>query len=215
MTYLQAINHVMRRLREDEVSTWDETTYSKMVGDLVNDAMIKVQQAHNWSQLVTELDVDTVASTQTVTLDGVGEGAQVWQVLNSSTKSYITSRDRGWMRMQTSLAGTPEGPPSFFAFSSQATDGDPLLQFYPIPDGVYALKILVKKQQARMDDDADVILVPDDPVVQLATAYAFEERGDTGGQNNMTQFQRANESLADAIGLDYQRDPTLLTWTEH
>ena len=38
MTYLNLVNNVLRRLREDEVSSVTDNTYSKMVGDFVNDA---------------------------------------------------------------------------------------------------------------------------------------------------------------------------------
>ena len=38
MTYLDIVNNVLRRLREDTVSDITETPYSTMVGDFVNDA---------------------------------------------------------------------------------------------------------------------------------------------------------------------------------
>ena len=38
MTYLDLVNNVLRRLREDEVSSVSESSYSKLVGDFVNDA---------------------------------------------------------------------------------------------------------------------------------------------------------------------------------
>lgn len=211
MTYLELVNGVLRRLREDTVSSWNENTYSTLIGDLVNDAMLKVQNAHNWSTLITELDVNTVGSTQTVTLEGSGEHAQIWQIINDTNNHVMQGRDRGWMRSQTAIASS-EGAPFFFASNSQETDGDLTLDLFPIPDAVYALKVLIKKSQARMTDDADVVLVPSDPVLQLATAYALEERGDSGGQNNMTQLARASEALSDAIALDLQRDPSLSIW---
>jgi hypothetical protein len=37
-TYLQAVNDVLVRLREEEVSTVSETTYSALIGKFVNDA---------------------------------------------------------------------------------------------------------------------------------------------------------------------------------
>ncbi len=37
-TYLNIMNEVLRRLREAEVSDVTENTYSKMVGDFINDA---------------------------------------------------------------------------------------------------------------------------------------------------------------------------------
>ena len=38
MTYLNLVNSVLRRLREDEVTSVSNTTYGAMVGDFVNDA---------------------------------------------------------------------------------------------------------------------------------------------------------------------------------
>ena len=38
MTYLQLVNSVLRRLREEEVSTVGQTSYSKLVGEFINDA---------------------------------------------------------------------------------------------------------------------------------------------------------------------------------
>ena len=48
MTYLNLVNNVLRRLREDEVSSVTDNTYSKMVGDFVNDAkkMVAVSYTH-------------------------------------------------------------------------------------------------------------------------------------------------------------------------
>jgi hypothetical protein len=38
MTYVQLVNSVLRRLRENEVTTVQSDNYSKLIGDLVNDA---------------------------------------------------------------------------------------------------------------------------------------------------------------------------------
>lgn len=40
-TYLNIVNEVLRRLREDEVTSVAQNTYSKMVGDFV-----KIGRAH-------------------------------------------------------------------------------------------------------------------------------------------------------------------------
>ena len=38
MTYKDLVNNVLRRLRETEVSSVQTNSYSKLIGDLVNDA---------------------------------------------------------------------------------------------------------------------------------------------------------------------------------
>lgn len=44
MTYLQLINSVLRKLREDEVTTSAESDYSKLIGDFINDALSNVER---------------------------------------------------------------------------------------------------------------------------------------------------------------------------
>ena len=48
MTYLNAVNSVLRRLRENEVATVQATNYSKLVGDFVNDDKDLVESAWDW-----------------------------------------------------------------------------------------------------------------------------------------------------------------------
>ena len=51
MTYLNLMNSVLRRLREEETTSVTSTTYVKMVGDFINDAKTLVGQAADWSAL--------------------------------------------------------------------------------------------------------------------------------------------------------------------
>jgi hypothetical protein len=60
MTYLNLMNNVLRRLREEEVTTVNQTTYSKMVGDFINDAKTMVAQAADWSALRDTISVRTL-----------------------------------------------------------------------------------------------------------------------------------------------------------
>ena len=55
MTYLNLVNNVLRRLREDEVTTVAANTYSKMASDFINDAKELVETAWDWSATETLL----------------------------------------------------------------------------------------------------------------------------------------------------------------
>ena len=59
MTYLDIVNNVLRRLREDTVTTVTNDTYSTMVGDFVNDAKQLVENAWDWSNLRSALTIVT------------------------------------------------------------------------------------------------------------------------------------------------------------
>jgi hypothetical protein len=55
------MNNVLRRLREEEVNGVNESTYSKMAGDFINDAKTIVEEAADWSALRTTIIINTVA----------------------------------------------------------------------------------------------------------------------------------------------------------
>ena len=49
MTYLQLVNSVLRRIREDEVSSVSQNNYSKLIGEFVNDAKRTVEDSYDWT----------------------------------------------------------------------------------------------------------------------------------------------------------------------
>ena len=72
MTYLQAVNKVLKRLRENTVSSVDETLYSRLVGEFVNDANRMVEDAWDWSSLrETKVVTTVVGQPTTVSLTSV------------------------------------------------------------------------------------------------------------------------------------------------
>ena len=68
MTYLNLMNNVLRRLREEEVTSVTATTYSKMVSDYINDAKKMVRKSNDWSALRETLTISTTASDNTYSL---------------------------------------------------------------------------------------------------------------------------------------------------
>ena len=70
MTYLNLVNSVLRRLREVEVTTVGFNSYSKLIGDIVNDAKDLVESAWDWSALRTTIAINTVSGTSNYSLTG-------------------------------------------------------------------------------------------------------------------------------------------------
>ena len=60
-TYLQLVNDVLVRLRETTVSSVSQTSYSALIGALVNDAKREVEDAWQWSQLLDYLTFSCIA----------------------------------------------------------------------------------------------------------------------------------------------------------
>jgi hypothetical protein len=68
-TYLQLVNRVLRRIREEEVTSVDETDYAVLVAEFVSDAYDDVQGVHDWEALKHRTIVDITAGTRRYRLD--------------------------------------------------------------------------------------------------------------------------------------------------
>ena len=211
MTYLQLVNSVLRRLRENEVDTVAETSYSALIGDFVNDAKQIVEDAHSWSALRTAIEFDTVNGTSTYALTGSGQDVEVREAMNVTNKIRLRSRNRTYMNNYYKIGEPAFGAPSEFAFSGADSNGDITVQVYPQPDGIYELYFDSFVRQADLTADATRLKVPHNPVLQLALAMALRERGETGGQSATEQFAIADTVLSDAVAFDankYGEDTT-------
>ena len=212
MTYLQIINGVLRRLRETTVSTYTETAYSTMVGDLVNDAKTTVEESWEWSALRNTITFNTVDGTETYALTGAGQNSVVKECINDTSDLYLQQRTKSFFNSQNYTATAASGAPNYFTFNSTDANGDIQVDVYPKPDGIYALRIDLVTPQAALAADATSLRVPLNPVLQLAYAMAIRERGETGGQSSGEQFGIAQIALSDAIAIDANKYPLEMTF---
>ena len=212
MTYLDLINNVLRRLREDTVTTVNETDYSSLIGDLVNDAKKVVENSFDWTALRDSITVNTVSGTDTYSLTGSGDLAVIKDVMNTTSKRFMHLRSKEYFNNVTYNTTPQSGSPDYYTFVGTDSNRDLEVQVYPKPEAVYALRFDVVKPQADLSSDSDSLSVPTNPVIQLAYAMALRERGETGGQSAAEQFAVASTSLSDAIAFDANRYLSELTF---
>lgn len=214
MNYLQAVNSVLRRLREEEVDSVSETLYSKLIGDFVNDAKQLVQDSADWSGLRTTLTVTTSEDIFNYGLTGSQNNIKLLDVLNDTQNNFMQYRDTYWFD-NVFLNNTPaKGAPYYFSFNGVDSNGDTLVDVYPIPDGVYDLRFNVILRNDELVEDTDQIVIPNLPIVHLALAMAARERGETGGTSTPEYFAIADKYLSDAIALDLNKNPEQLVYRE-
>lgn len=212
MNYLDLVNNVLRRLREDEVTSVTQTAYSTMIGDLVNDAKRQVEDAWDWTALRSTISVATVASTQTYALTGSGHRATVIDATNNTSKTFMQQRPQQWMRKQNLVSTTPNGSPFAFSIEAPNSSGDTQVKLYPTPDGIYSLSFNVVQRDADLSADADETTIPHMPIIHLAHAMAAREKGETGGAAAAEIFGIAKRSLGDAVSRDAGYAPTDTIW---
>jgi hypothetical protein len=213
MTYLEIVNKVLRRLREDTVDTVSQNTYSALVGEFVNDAKRIVEDAWDWSALRTTLTVTTSSDVFNYVLTGSGNRIELLDVVNDTSNFFMKYRDQHWFN-KTFLVDEPAtGSPMYYCFNGVDSNGDTAVDLSPIPDSVYALRFNAILRTPELSADTDEVLIPTLPIIHTAVALAITERGESGGQSAAEALGFANRTLSDAIALDAYKHPEELVYT--
>lgn len=207
MTYLEAVNKVLIRLREDQVSTVNQTAYASLVGEFVNDALRMVEDAWDWSALRTTLTVTTTSNIFNYVLTNSRNRGKILDVVNDSSNFFMTYKDQHWFNNVFLNTEPAVASPHYYTFNGVDSNGDTAVDIYPIPDGVYNLRFNMVLRTPELVEDADEILIPHLPIIHLAVALATRERGESGGNLTPELFASADRMLSDAIALDASKHP--------
>lgn len=212
MTYLEIVNNVLRRLREEEVTTVTQSTYSKMAGDFVNDAKKIVENAWEWSQLEQVTTLSTTQGDYTYSLPDSKNRVNIQSVLNDTSNVFLEYRPKVWFDEKLYINEPVNGSPSYYTFDGFDGSQDAQLIFYPVPDGVYSIRVTTVESNADLTNDSDILYIPSSPVIHLAVALLARERGETGGTSTPEYFAIADRYLSDAVAMDAGKHPDKTIW---
>lgn len=203
--YIQLVNDVLVRLREPEASSVSDTAYVKLIAKYVNDSKRQVEDAYNWNALSETLSATTTADVFNYVLVGSGQRFRVIDVLNDTDNWFLQNASTVWMDQQFLLTSAQKGSPMYYNFNGTDSNGDTQVDLFPIPNGSYNIRFNVIKPQEPLVANADILLVPHEPVILGALARAQAERGEDGGVQSGETYALYRQSLADAISLESNR----------
>jgi hypothetical protein len=205
MNYIQLVNDVLIRLREPEASSVSDNAYVKLIAKFVNDSKRVVEDSYNWNALSDTLSATTTADVFNYVLVGSGQRFRIIDVINDTQNSFVEVASTKWMDQQFLMTTPQKGSPAYYNFNGTNSNGDTQVDLYPIPNGAYNLRFNIIKPQVPLAVNADILLVPEEPVILGALARAQAERGEDGGVQAGETYQLMRQSLADAIALESGR----------
>lgn len=212
MTYLNILNNVLRRLREQEATNVNSNEFNTMVGDFINDAKQMVEESYDWSGLRSTITVNTVAGTNQYSLTGSGDNVKVFSVINDTANRVVTYQTKDFFNNALYLQDEVSGSPTYYTFDGLDSSQDTQVLLNPKPNAVETLRFDVTKRQPDLANNTDVLLVPSKPVIHLAVALLARERGETGGTSTAEYFAIADRYLSDAIAIDAAKHPEELIY---
>ncbi len=202
ITYLNAVNRVLVRLRESTVASIGETEYSQLIAEFVRQANSEVEDAWDWIDLRDTIQITTQEGVFDYGLTGAGESFNVLDV-HEDTLDYKLKKapSYAWMNDRLLINDPSLDAPQWWDWNGRTLNGDPIVNLFPIPDQPYLVNFNVKIKQP-LESDGERIIAPSLAVILRATQLAVEERGDDGGPSAPSLGQQASSALADAIVYD-------------
>ena len=213
MTYLQLVNAVLRKLREDEVTTVDESDYSKLVGDFVNDAKRLVEDTWDWTGLRHTYTITSVVGTPTYSLTDLNTRGKILYVHNETRNSQVLKESLQRIRSLNLESDSAQGPVAYYAVDGLEYNNDVQVRLYRTLEAVATFTVYTIITTDDLSTDSDTTSVPDSPIIQWAFSYALRERGETGGQSAVEQAIFAQQELSNAVSFDAGLSPYETVWT--
>lgn len=224
MTYLQLINKVMLKLRENQVTVLT-ANYTQLIGDLVNAAKDQVETAWQWKALSKTVTFNTAVGQETYDLTAATPTGAVTNgnltterstprnntkdkepmvfCTTTGTRLDIIALDDLKTHRGTRVTAVNQAP-SACAFSR--TNAGIFVELQDPADAVYAMSTEMIIRQADLSLTTDVLLCPARPVWLLAAAMATGERGSGKGQKAEDLYKQADQALQQAMDDDMEGD---------
>lgn len=213
MNYLNAVNRVLRLLREPEISSLSQgDVVSDIVAEYINDAKRTVEDTHNWNALRYDWTSVISAGTQEFELTGSGRLPMIENVYGTDGVELKERTNQELRRMQYATGQATGTYPMYYAVSGRTAANDVKVRVHPAPVADYTVDTWGYKKTVDLALDSDEILVPTKPVIYLAYALAARERGEVGGQTASEIFGVAGQYLKDAVAQDAALNTLEYNW---
>lgn len=213
MTYLQLVNAVLRKLREDEVATTSDSDYSRLIGDFVNDAKRLVEDTWDWTGLRHTYSITTTSGDGLYSLADFGTRSKILYVHNETRNTEVLRDSLQNIRRANLSSNSQSGPILSYAIDGLDVNGDAQIRLYRTPDSIETLSVYAVRRTDDLTSDSSEVSVPTSPIVQWAYSYALRERGETGGQSASEQAIFAQQELSNAVAFDAGLSPDETIWT--
>jgi len=209
MTFREAINEVLIRLREDTISSdWsddindssDVSAYQKVIGALVNDAKRSIESYNDWLILRETADIATVASTKNYSLSS-GQDFKILDVVNNSTGTQLIQVSKAYLN-SIKYPSDPTGEPLYYGFNGADASNNLKVDLSPIPTAVQTISFDIVKYQDVLTAATTVIKIPTKPLILGTWARAIAERGEDGGTQASIIADEASTAISQAIMID-------------
>jgi hypothetical protein len=221
---LTIVNNILRRLREDEVSSVVDNAYSKLIGQFVNDAKADMEDYnHEWSVYITEIDT-TILNDGTRSYDLTSTTDRSWLMRDPDDDKIplaydVTSGEVGQLfdctykvikreRALTNNITRVTAPKVFAVVADSDGRGWTIESLWGLlaseSNRTWRSYWYIPQAELALDgsDDATEIKLPSRAIELRAMFYALNERGEEMGMFGGIADKRSTDAIASAMEVD-------------
>lgn len=219
MTFLQLINQVLTRLRENTIDQqrFQSDPFYRMIGANVNDAKLAVEDMWQWSQNRFKEEIQIISGQSIVELpNSYDNNYLIYSILMKENGGYVRFAPTDWLyaKYRNNLS-EPVAPntPAYWTWAIDNPDtGNQQIELWPPTADYYKLEVYGYRRAPELVDTDDRIKVPSLPVYSLATALSSRERGEVMGATTSELMALASNHASDAIAYDSAKFPEEMDW---
>lgn len=222
MTYKELINEVLRRLREDQItSDWSgalatatgPTDYQKMIGDFVNDAKYEVEHYWDWQTLRVTAGINTQNGDMSYALVGAGSDFRVLDVIDTTTGRHLKQIPSTELNNKAfPVSDQVTGEAYQYGFNGIDDNLDMVVDLWPIPDDQRQINFNIVKPQDKLYLATTQIYVNPQAVILGAYVRALSERGEDGGTQVSVAAGEYQNVLSRAVQIDSSKTQYETDW---
>tara|TARA_B110000908_G_scaffold159270_1_gene201248 strand:- start:712 stop:1389 length:678 start_codon:yes stop_codon:yes gene_type:complete len=222
MIYRDIINEVLRRLREDQItSDWSgnlssassPSDYQKMIGDFVNDAKYEVEHYWDWQALRVTSAISTTDGAMSYSLVGSDRDFKILDVIDTTTGLTLSQMSSAELNKRAfPTANIARGEPTGYGFNGIDANLDSVVDLWPLPNDVRQINFNMVKPQDRLELASSHCYVSEQVVILGAYMRALGERGEDGGTQVSVAAQEYNNLLTRAVQLDASKTSMEMDW---
>lgn len=210
-TWLTVVNDLQKRLRETQTASVTSTTYSTLLGALVNQAKREVEDAWDWHVLRSVLTFNTLSGTASYAITGSNERSRFFskrkEIYDDTNDGILVPAPDWYIDRLTYLGTTQTGAPIYYRMRGISASGEMQITLFPTPGGAYVMRIPMLVPQADLAASATVLTIPAAPVLERAYVLALRERGEDGGTSFIEAQAAATYALNQATARDMEFNP--------
>ena len=214
-TFVTIVNRVLRRLREARVSNFNDTDYSTLISDFVNETIEEVQGRYEWNALLDNFTFTTDGTSETYALTSSesDSGRDSNNQLNI-VRAY-NQTDRYWLQRapyetinRMKIFSQDSDTLNWWRDAGVDSSDRRLIDFWP---DIASKSVVVSTYNPHGDIAANdtQVLLPANVVTLGAYARAVDERGEDVGTSAANAWRLYQIALSDAIVNDTERQVDL------